>query len=275
MFMEPNNNTNENNINPNLAPEQGLNPNPNANPNGAVEQTANAAMPVMQPTNPEPVMQSVSSEPVTQSANPEPMAQPVNPEPMVSESIAQPANSAEAKKPNRLRLILVIVLILMLIAGGIVTAIVLINNNTNSGNTDNRPTSSDEEAEQETEDVDEAAMEVAVSDYTELSNDLTNKIMDEDITDINTVLALYKEKIDSLDNKLTQAMLTLDYLQILMSTQIDDTTRDMIIEDAIAADATIGTSSSATIVAKIAASLGDADLAEQYNQFANERGETF
>ena len=287
--MEPNNNNiNENNINPIPGQTPGFNP---AEP---VMQPV-ASEPMAQPMNSEPVAQPVASDSTTQLTASESMAQSMNPEPVapatMSQSMAAPisttptpeqatasvsmdtqTDNTKVKKTNKTRLILIIVLAIVFVIAAVVTIIIVVNNS-NNNNTNTGTSTSTEEIEETEEEVaiDEATMDAAIREYTDVSNELTNEIINNEVTDINVALGMYKEKIDSLDNKITQAMLTLDYLQMLMSTQVDDATKATILEDAVAADAVIRSSSSAAIVARIAANLGDNDLAEQYNQLANER----
>lgn len=218
--------------------------------------------PVAPATPSVPVEPTVPANFTTQSQN---TSNPfVNPE--------QASAQSEKKKSNKTLLILIIIIVVMVIAAAIV-AVVMLNNNQPKSNPPAVPmgdlddgSGDSGEAVNEPEVVDEVIVA-----YDKAVSDVREKIVAENIEDLTAIANLYKQAADAAENEKVKAMLMLNYYNNIMNNNVDEVTKNEILNGVVTTDDMLKTYTSAITVSKIADFYGNTEIAEQYREIAKER----
>lgn len=220
-------------------------------------------------SNPNPIPITPTSEPIS---NPIATSSPALEPASVSDPTATPGSVKSPKQSSpKLKLYLIIVLAIILVGAGVIVAVIMLNNN--NASTDNPDVSQTENSEK-TEEQQKQEF-TAISNYTAISSQITEKFSRENPEDAQAILDAYAAEIATAEDPLLKAMLCLDYYQIMMTAKPTDEVRDEVLDGLIAADKIIATADSARAVVGAAKYYGNTDIVKYYSDIVNERSPSF
>lgn len=118
---------------------------------------------------------------------------------------------------------------------------------------------------------DYAQIAASHEEYLKATENINEALVAAGLYDLDKVLELYQQSIDSTENEYVKNMLMIDYYSVISNYDIDKTRGDEVINELLAIDARLESIDSAVAVLNAAAYYERADLVEQYTNIFNQR----